>query len=254
MITNYSCLLFKGRSLCSDVCPLPPLLSLGTSRKTLAPAFCPFTSTVHIEKMPQLLFLSGTSSPSSLSLSTRKKYSSPSIVFGPAQELDPAGPGGQGAAASRPSLVPLLQPLSLLARGTEQASDGLRSPLPCPEGHSGDGLPWAWKGRPGQEGKAGLGWPCRAGLVRAMPERAGMGRIEQGWAEPGRAGRARQGRVGQGWAGQGWPRPGAPHRVSPLQLALLVSEGRDEHLHAGSLSAAAAPPPSARRSRDSPAT
>lgn len=34
MITNQFCLMFKGCSLCSDVCPLPPLLSLGTNTES----------------------------------------------------------------------------------------------------------------------------------------------------------------------------------------------------------------------------
>lgn len=194
-----TCPMFKGCSLCSDVCPLPPLLSLGTNTKSLAFPVCPLTTSVHVEETPLSLLFSRMSSPSSLSLSTGKRYSSPFTVFGRARDADPAGREGGSSSLAVTSHC-RWRPENR-ARVRQQVSGGLGASL----GQSGG----AALGRARLRGerpvctrrlyaragvcRAGLGRLCRAGLVRAMQ---GGVRARQRWEN-----RVRVGRAGQGWRG-----------------------------------------------------
>lgn len=77
------CLVLTGRPLCSSFCPLPFVLALGTTQKSLVPSslYLPFRWVcIHCQVPPHLLF-SRLNSPSFLSLSSQERCSSPLFIF-----------------------------------------------------------------------------------------------------------------------------------------------------------------------------
>jgi len=72
-------LMFSWNFLCFSLCPLPLVLSLGTTEKSLAPS--PDTHPSDIYKVPSQPSLLQLNKPSSLSLSSQDRYSSPLTII-----------------------------------------------------------------------------------------------------------------------------------------------------------------------------
>lgn len=133
MTISQSCHMFKEHSLCSGVCPLPPLLSPGTNTKNLALSLWPFRSSVHIEDTALPLFFSRMSSPGCLSLSTCKRYCGPftgTPQGGAAREQLPPLP----SLAAHTAPAPVAAAPQSCARVRQQVSGGLRPSFPVPRG------------------------------------------------------------------------------------------------------------------------
>lgn len=73
--------MFTKYFLCFSLCPLPLVLSLGTTEKSSVLFAFSLQVFIHIDKIPLSLFFSRLNIPSSLSLSLHARCSSPLIIF-----------------------------------------------------------------------------------------------------------------------------------------------------------------------------
>jgi len=75
--------MFKWSSLCLSLCPLPLVLSVGTTERSLAPSslLLPTQVFVHTDEITPSLLFSRLSSPSIPSLSSYDRCSSPFIIL-----------------------------------------------------------------------------------------------------------------------------------------------------------------------------
>ena len=76
-------LMIWWKLLCFSLCPLPLILSLGTTERSLAPSsLCPpFSHLYTLTRSPLSLLSSRLNSPSSLYLSSEERYSGPLVLF-----------------------------------------------------------------------------------------------------------------------------------------------------------------------------
>ena len=76
-------LMFRGKPPCFSLCPLPLVLSLRTTKKSLAPSSLhpPFRYLYQLVRSPLSFLVSRLNSPSSLSLASHVRCSTPFIIF-----------------------------------------------------------------------------------------------------------------------------------------------------------------------------